>query len=149
MDTLIIGGLLVIGIGAIVALFFVLRSDNPAQASVPEAVPQTAREAPPAPAYEPEVQPEQSHAIPETPKITPVSETGAVPIAETVTQEGVATAQPAYEKEQPLRVHLNGQFHELTQGLRSLHQQATEMEQRLSSLNQMLEGIEREQPEDK
>ena len=149
MDILIIGGLLVIGIGAIVALFFVLRSGNPAQAKVPEAVPQTAREAPPTPVYEPEVQPEQSHGIPETPRTSPISKTRTVPLVETVTQDGVATSQPVYEKEQPLRVHLNGQFHELTQGLRSLQQQATEMEQRLSSLNQMLETIERDQPEEK
>ena len=149
MDILIIGGLLVIGIGAIVALFFVLRSGNSAQAKVPEAVPQTAREAPPTPVYEPEVQTEQVHLVPETPKTMPVPETRTVPLAETVAQDGAVSSRPAYEKEQPLRVHLNGQFHELTQGLRSLQQQATEMEQRLSSLNQMLDGIERERPEGK
>ena len=141
MDTLIIGGLLVIGVGAIVALFFVLRGGNTAQAKTPAAVPQTAREAPPT-RTEPEPQPEPSHNVmPTTPEVTPVSETRTVPVAETAVQGGATTAHPVYEKEQPLRIHLNGQFHELTQGLRSLQQQATEMEQRLSSLNQMLEGI--------
>ncbi len=149
MDTLIIGGLLVIGIGAIVALFFVLRGGDAAQAKTPAPVPQTAREDHPTPVAS-EPQPEQSHdVIPQTPEVTPVSETRTVPVAETALQDGTATTHPVYEKEPPLRVHLNGQFHELTQGLRSLQQQATEMEQRLSSLNQMLEGIERNQPEEK
>ena len=149
MDTLIIGGLLVIGVGALIALFFVLRGGDTTQAKTPAAVPQTAREAPPTLA-EPEPQPGQSHDVtPATPEVTPVSETRTVPVAETAVQDRATTAHPAYEKEQPLRVHLNGQFHELTQGLRSLQQQATEMEQRLSSLNQMLEGIERNQPEEK
>ncbi len=148
MDTLIIGGLLVIGIGAIVALFFVLRGGDTAQAKAPAAVPQTAREAHPTPVA-PEPPLEQSAVIPAEPEVTPVSETRTVPIAETAVQDGAITAPPVYEKEQPLRVHLNGQFHELTQGLRSLQQQAIEMEQRLSSLNQMLEGIERNQPEEK
>ena len=146
MDILIIGGLLVIGVGALIALFFVLRGGDTAQAKAPEAVPQTAREVPPAPA-EPEPQPEQQHV--ETHMPEPVSETRTVPVAETTVQDGAAPAHPVYEKEPPLRVHLNGQFHELTQGLRSLQQQATEMEQRLSSLNQMLEGIERNQSEEK
>ena len=162
MDILIIGGLLVIGVGALVALFFVLRDGGTAQAKTPAAVPQTAREAPPTPA-EPEPQPERSDAVasptaevtpvPKTRtvplEVTPVSEARTVPVAETAVQDGATAAHQVYEREQPLRVHLNGQFHELTQGLRSLQQQATEMEQRLSSLNQMLEGIERNQPEEK
>lgn len=148
MDTLIIGGLLVIGIGAIVALFFVLRSGNTPQAKPPEAVPQTAREVPPTPVA-PEPQAEESDVARTAPEVMPLSETRTVPVAETVVQDGVAHAHPVFEQEQPLRVHLNGQFHELTQGLRSLQQQATEMEQRLSSLNQMLEGIERNQHEEK
>ncbi len=154
MDILIIGGLLVIGVGALVALFFVLRGGNTAQARVPEAVPQTAREAPPTPAPAPESeQLPQSEptrvTAPMQEEVAPLSEVRTVPVAETVAQDGATTTQPIYEKEQPLRVHLNGQFHELTHGLRSLQQQAIEMEQRLSSLNQMLEGIERNQSEEK
>ncbi len=148
MNTLIIGGLLVVGVGALIALFFVLRSGDTAQAKVPEAVPQTAREVPPTPT-ELEPQPEQQDMETHVPEVTPVSETRTVPVAETVGQDGGTPAHPVYEKEQPLRIHLNGQFHELTQGLRSLQQQATEMEQRLSSLNQMLESIEENQSEEK
>jgi len=150
MNILIIGGLLVLGVGALIALFFVLRGGNTVPAKAPEAVPQTAREAPPTPVYEPAPQPEQSQVTPQTSEITPSSvEARTVPVAETTVQDGVTPAHPVYEQEQPLKVHLNGQFHELTQGLRSLQQQATEMEQRLGSLNQMLETIERNQPEEK
>ncbi len=166
MDILIIGGLLVIGIGAIVALFFVLRSDSTPRAKAPAAMPQTAREAPPTPTtYESTPQREELHdgtpqtqAItrvvepPQTQQVSPVAETRTVPVppvAQTVAQDGATRVQPVTQSEQPLRVHLNGQFHELASGLRSLQQQATEMEQRLSSLNQMLEGIERNQPEER
>ncbi len=149
MDTLIIGGLLVIGVAAIVALFFVLRGGTP-QTKTPEAVPQTAREVPPTPATDelPHATEQRvmTHPLVET---TPEPETRTVPTAETTEQTVTANARPVYEKEQPLNVRLNGQFHELTQGLRSLQQQATEMEQRLGSLNQMLETIERDQPEEK
>ena len=152
MDILIIGGLLVIGIAAIVALFFVLRSgDNTPRTRAPQAVPQTAREAPPTPAYEPPApQPEQvQNVTSQTQDVTPVSEERTVPIAEVVPQDRAVHTQPITENEQPLRVHLNGQFHELASGLRSLQQQATEMEQRLSSLNQLIDGIERNPTEDK
>ena len=149
MDILIIGGLLVVGVGALIALFFVLRGGNPAQTKVPKAVPQTAREAPPTPAPEQLPQSEQTRVTAPMQEVASLSETRTVPVAEAAVQDSATTTHPVYEKEQPLRVHLNGQFHELTHGLRSLQQQATEMEQRLSSLNQMLEGIERNQPEEK
>ena len=166
MDILIIGGLLVIGIGALVALFFVLRSDSTPRAKALEAMPQTAREAPPTPAaYTPAPQQEELHdetpktqevthvvETPKTQEIRPVAETRTVPIppvTQTIAQDGVIRTPPVTQNEQPLRIHLNGQFHELASGLRSLQQQATEMEQRLNSLNQMLEGIERNQPDEK
>ena len=159
MGILIIGGLLVIGVGALIALFFVIRGGNTARAKAPEAVPQTAREAPPTPVREPEPEPQSETTqivTSPSPEATPLAEARTVPVveastpaAETGIQDGARHAQSVSQKEQPLRLHLNGQFHELTQGLRSLQQQATEMEQRLNSLNQMLESIERNQPEDK
>ena len=148
MDTLIIGGLLVIGVGALIALFFVLRGGTP-QAKTPEAVPQTAREATPLSVDEPAPQPVQRTVT--TPLMEEVHETEArtVPVSVVPEQTVVTNARQVYEKEQPLKVRLNGQFHELTLGLRSLQQQATEMEQRLGSLNKMLETIEHDQPEEK
>ncbi|GAC1468396.1 MAG: hypothetical protein PVS3B3_11810 [Ktedonobacteraceae bacterium] len=142
MNILIVGGLLIIGVGALVALFFVLRSGNTAQANAREAIPQTAREVPPI--YEPASQLEQPHVETQTRVDTPALATRTVPVVETTIPDGIA-AHPVHGTEQPLRVRLNGQFHELAHGLRSLQQQATEMEQRLSSLNQMLETIERDQ----
>ena len=148
MDTLIIGGLLVIGVGALIGLFFVLRGGTP-QAKASEAVPQTAREAHPLPADEPVHQTEQRVVTAPLMEEAHETETRTVPVAGVPEQTVVTNARPVYEKEQPLKVRLNGQFHELTLGLRSLQQQATEMEQRLGSLNQMLETIERDQPEEK
>ena len=40
---------------------------------------------------------------------------------------------------------LNGQFHELASEVRTLHQQASQLEQRLSILTEMLDHIERTQ----
>ena len=40
---------------------------------------------------------------------------------------------------------LNGQFHELASEIRTLHQQASQLEQRLSILTQMVDHIERTQ----
>lgn len=147
MDILIIGGLLVIGVGALVALFFVLRGGNTPTTRQPETVPQTAKEVPPTPAYEPLQQQEHPASVPtqQQDAVPAASETRTVPAVET--EE--TSAHPAYEKEQPPRVRLNGQFHELAHGLRSLQQQAIEMEQRLGSLNQMIENIERDQPKEK
>ena len=152
MDTLIIGGLLVIGVGALIALFFVLRGGTP-QAKAPEAVPQTAREATPLSVDQPAPQPQSVQRTATTPLMEEVHETEArtvpVPIAAIPEQPVVTTAHQVYEREQPLKVRLNGQFHELTLGLRSLQQQATDMEQRLGSLNKMLETIEHDQSEEK
>ncbi|GAC1401452.1 MAG: hypothetical protein NVSMB49_15950 [Ktedonobacteraceae bacterium] len=147
MDFLIIGGLLVIGVGALVALFFVLRGGNTPTTKRPEAVPQTAKEVPPIPAYEPVQQQEHPVSIPtqQQAAVPDASETRTVPVVESTE----TNAHSVYEKEQQLKVRLNGQFHELANGLRSLQQQAIEMEHRLGSLNQMIENIERDQPKEK
>lgn len=133
MDTLIIGGLLVVGIGAIVALFFVLRSDN----------------TPKAPAVPKNVSPRTDEVSNPNIPISaqqPINAGGAETEARTVPTMEAATSS---EQEQPLKVRLNGQFHELAHGLRALQQQATDMEQRLGSLNQMIDGIERDQNEER
>ena len=49
------------------------------------------------------------------------------------------------QQENSLLPMLNGQFHEFVDELRSLHQQAWELEHRLSSLTQMVDRIERSQ----
>jgi len=61
-----------------------------------------------------------------------------------VMHDGTST-QPVNE----IRVHLNGQFYELANSLRDLRQQASEMEQRLNSLTNMIDTIERKQDGDR
>ncbi len=141
MSTLIIGGLLVIGIAALVALFFVLRSSDTPRVKPTQAVPHTVKDALPTPIDEQEQQPVLMQQLREaTP--TPTSETRTVPAAE-------IDDHHTREQEQPRKVRLNGQFHELTLGLRNLQQQAIEMEQRLTALNQMLDTVEHDQQEEK
>lgn len=129
MDTLIIGGLLVVGVGAIVALFFILRSDDtPKAAAVPQNVSQQASES---------SHPNTPISVQQRPPNPGAAETEArtVPSME-------ASSRSDHEQEQPIKVRLNGQFHEIAHGLRTLQQQATDMEQRLGSLNQMMDNIE-------
>jgi len=131
MSTLIIGGLLVVGIGAIVALFFVLRSGG----------------SPKAPVVPKNVSPRTDESSnPNAPISAQQTANTGVVETEARTVPGM-DADSHLEQEQPLKVQLNGQFHELAHGLRALQQQATEMEQRLGSLNQIIDGIERDQTE--
>ncbi len=132
MDTLIIGGLLVVGIAAIVGLFFVLRSDD----------------TPTAPATTRNVsQPANESANPSVP-ISAQQSVLSTGVAQADTRT-VPSMETSPEQEAPLKVRLNGQFHELAHGLRSLQQQATEMEQRLGSLNQIIDNIENDSPEER
>jgi hypothetical protein len=132
MSTLIIGGLLLIGIAALVALFFVLRSSDTARIKPAEAAPQTAKDALPTPTFEQGQQPVLTQQAGEA---IPTVETRTVPVT------NIDDHHTTFEKEQPLDVRLNGRFHELALGLRSLQQQAIEMEQRLDALNQMLDTV--------
>jgi len=54
-------------------------------------------------------------------------------------------AASANHEENSLLPMLNGQFHEFVDELRDLHQQAWELEHRLSTLTQMVDRIERTQ----
>jgi|GEM_PF-6917309 len=135
MSNLIIGGLLVIGIAALIALFFVLRSNpNSAQSG-----PQVARAFP--------VTPQPDLSVLQDKQEPPVIQERTVPLAQATPVEQVlpvtdTTAHAVYDGEQPLKMRLNGQFYELANGLRTLQQQATDMEQRLGSLTKMIENIE-------
>lgn len=136
MSTLIIGGLFVVGIAALIALFFVVRTEAPApRVETARIIPTPAenREAAPQRQTEPE---QQATSVPD------VDATERLPYVPQV------SSQLTREREdQTLKVTLNGQFHELADGLRSLQRQTIEMEQRLSSLNQMIDTIEQEQNE--
>lgn len=143
MSTLIIGGLLVIGVIALVGVFFVARTagTNSERNAAPAAPINSVPSAPSAPA--------------------PVQETYTTPEQHDMSASSAQKSQPTFsdeeepilyrirgeQKEEPLTITLNGQFHELANGLRVLRQQSAEMEHRLSSLTLMLDTIEQKQHE--
>ena len=153
MSTLIIGVLFVVALVAIIALVFVLRSDRrPEQVDTQEAAP------PLVPADEATAALEQeiptNEALPVLPALTaqPATPTlqeqeePTVPVA--TYQDNVASNSYDSIHTQPVsevRVRLNGQFYELANSLRDLRQQASEMEQRLNTLTDMIDSIERKQ----
>ena len=120
MNTLIIGGLLVIGIAALIALFFVARSSDSGTSK--NAAPKANKQQPPAAA-------KQEEAEKPTPARSPV------PAAD---QTSVAVRDEEPQWGEPF----DGQFHELSMEVRTLHQQARDMEMRLERLTAILEHIE-------
>lgn len=121
MNTLIVGGLLLVGVIVLVILFFVARGGA-------EATPQGLAATPP-----PNANQAQSQA--QTAASVPLAEAGPVSL-------------PAISEPAPLTFddestsHTHGQMHELSYELQMLHQQAQEIERRLSVLNMMVEQIE-------
>ncbi|HLI89764.1 MAG TPA: hypothetical protein VKV37_13820 [Ktedonobacteraceae bacterium] len=112
---LITGGLIVIGVLFLVAVFFIGRGDataTRASAGTAGAVPTT-----------PGAAPEQEPAA-----ITPVK-----------AEERTPQEKPAPET-QP--IPMNGQFHELTSQLQNLQEQSQELARRLELLNAMVRRIE-------
>ena len=133
MNILIVGGLLILGIAAILGAVFLVISEqrkenahftNPKQVSGMKSAPPVTSSVPSE--YKETVPPQQ--------------------IAEaTVTRTGArSTSLTDLEGVQKLPA-LNGQFHELAAEIRSLHQQAWQLEQRLSVLTEMVDHVERSQ----
>jgi hypothetical protein len=122
VNLLIIGGLLAVGVLAIIGAVLLGISEQRAEES--------RRNAEPAPAL-----PTNRHP---TVKLRPVEEDATSrPVA---TETTLATV----EREQGLS-RLNGQFHEMVGEIRSLHQQAQNLERRLGVLTEMVDHIERAQ----
>ncbi|MDQ6643724.1 MAG: hypothetical protein M3Y76_04685 [Chloroflexota bacterium] len=122
MNLLIIGGLLAVGVLAIIGAVLLGISEQRAEV--------TRRKNEPAPALPANRNP--------TVKLRPVEE--AASSRATATETTIATV----EREQGLS-RLNGQFHELVGEIRSLHQQAQNLERRLGVLTEMVDHIERTQ----
>ena len=151
MSTLIIGVLFVVALVAIVGLVFVLRSERrPQQVDIQETPPPLVPADASASALEQEVP--TNEALPVLPaqpvpqaSLEQEQEEQTVPVARqdsaTSTAYDGAYTQPVSE----VRVRLNGQFYELANSLRDLRQQASEMEQRLNVLTEMIDSIERRQ----
>lgn len=78
------------------------------------------------------VAPEAVHTVPTD---------SPAPQSEIVAEEFVPERTASVERDTESHVVLNGQFHELVDQLRTLHEQSMEIEQRLNALNKMVERI--------
>ena len=80
--------------------------------------------------------------VPAAPEaVYPVPTDSPAPQRETAAEESVPERTASIERDTEQHVVLNGQFHELVDQLRTLHEQSMEIEQRLNSLNKMVERI--------
>ena len=80
--------------------------------------------------------------VPAAPEVVhPVPTDSPAPQRETAAEESVPERTASIERDTEQHVVLNGQFHELVDQLRTLHEQSMEIEQRLNSLNKMVERI--------
>ncbi|MBA2396304.1 MAG: hypothetical protein H0V70_26555 [Ktedonobacteraceae bacterium] len=125
MNLLVAGGLLLFGVIALVAVVFVIRSEPATKEaiSVPPPVP-TEQEEP------------ETHAIAD--ESLSSEEVPGTPDKETM----LVAENHAINEWQPLA---SGQLYELKNELRSLHEQAQGLEQRLQNLVHMIERIEQGQ----
>lgn len=131
MNLLIFGGLLVVGLLAILGIVWAIRSEPTARRDAP--VPST----PAAAAPTVSLSLEKNTAPPQTRGVT------VNPVTVTQTPPGTREVeQPITEEPLPLS---NGQLHELMTQLQTLHQQSQEFERRLSILTNMVEHIQRSQ----
>ncbi|HYK85439.1 MAG TPA: hypothetical protein VEV19_08750 [Ktedonobacteraceae bacterium] len=146
MNILIVGGLLIVGIAAILGAVFLavsdqrketaransVKLDSDARSSIPP-VP-SAPTVPVVPPVQNEpVPPQSARATSATRPIRPSTSKSSL-VLDSRQDEGIEKL-PA----------LNGQFHELANEIRSLHQQAWQLEQRLSVLTEMVDHVERSQ----
>lgn len=138
MNLLIIGGLFAVAVLAVVGIVFLSLSERGAEAArranAQLAAPPIARSARPtvpltaAEDREPALRTAAKEPVIQRQRFSRKSETNS-----------------ADRDENQLLPMLNGQFHEFVDELRDLHQQAWELEQRLSVLTQMVDHIERTQ----
>jgi hypothetical protein len=120
MNVLLIGGLLVVAAAAVIGAILLGRSDQGA-----EGTRSTSGSHPP-----------------------PFTESSQLVTRKLEDEPATALAgrAKAREEERPLPF-LNGQFHELASELRTLHQQSIEFGQRLSTLTEIVDHLERTQAE--
>ena len=138
MNLLIIGGLFAVAILAVVGIVFLSLSERNAEAvrkaNTQPATPPIARSARP------------TVPLTATEDREPAPHTAAKePVIQRQRFSRKSETNSADREENQLLPMLNGQFHEFVDELRDLHQQAWELEQRLSVLTQMVDHIERTQ----
>ena len=165
---IIIGALVIIGLLAIVGAVLLLQGEGRAQAA--RSVPQPASTADATTSEPPTVSSNGSLPVSAVSEAADASEgeppamplNGSLPVPATLeaantvptdssaallqhdtdAEESVPERLAHTERETEQHVVLNGQFHELVDQLRTLHEQSVEIEQRLSALNKMVERID-------
>jgi hypothetical protein len=102
-----------------------------------------------------------SSSVPAAPEVVhAVSTDSLAPQGETTAEESIPEHPEFIEQHVPERITpterdteqhivLNGQFHELVDQLRTLHEQSVEIEQRLNALNKMVERIDQREATNK
>jgi len=133
VNILIVGGLLILGIAAILGAIFLAISDQRKENARLN-------------------NPKQDNGIKSSPPVTPTipSEYKETIPPQQLTESTVSRTRPKStaltDLEEVRRLPaLNGQFHELADEIRSLHQQAWQLEQRLSVLTEMVDHVEHSQ----
>ncbi|GAC1378849.1 MAG: hypothetical protein NVSMB33_03510 [Ktedonobacteraceae bacterium] len=124
MNLLIVGGLLALGVLALVGAIFLALSEQRATTARNKSI-----ELPASPARNDQA----THKAIENPTMVQPNR----PVADETT-----LASTASERHLPA---LNGQFHKVVGEIRTLHQQARQLEQRLSVLTEMVDRIESSQ----
>ncbi|HEV2659499.1 MAG TPA: hypothetical protein VGU68_02805 [Ktedonobacteraceae bacterium] len=83
-----------------------------------------------------------SSPVPAAPEaVHTVPTASPAPQRETAAEESAPERTASIKRDTEQHVVLNGQFHELVDQLRTLHEQSMEIEQRLNALNKMVERI--------
>jgi len=155
VNLLVIGGLLVVGVVAIVIAVLLGIGEQRTQAARTAHVP-SALSSQPAPPSQPAASERNEVSFPRSDDIlVGARPTEAHTMSRPTTKLATSTLNvPAGEdatsfsrNEKQLLPVLNGQFHELVGEIRTLHRQAQQLEQRLSLLEVMVDHIEHEQAE--
>ena len=138
---IIIAALVIIGLLAIVGAVLLMRGGGREQVAQSVPAPAVATDAP-----ESESSALSSHAslsVPVAPEaVHTVPTDSSAPQRETAAEESIPEHTLPIERDTEQHVVLNGQFHELVDQLRTLHEQSVEREQRLNALNKMVERID-------
>ncbi len=138
---IIIGALVIIGLLAIVGVVLLLQGEGRAQTV--QSVPSPASAADAAKSEPAAVSSNGAAPVAAAPEAANTVPTDSpVPQHEIVAEEPVPEPTTSIERDTEQHVVLNGQFHELVDQLRTLHEQSVEIEQRLSALNKMVERID-------
>jgi hypothetical protein len=139
---IIIGALAIIVLFAIVGAVLLLRGGGRERAVQPVPPPAVA-------ADESKSEPlaamplNGSLAVPAAPEAANTVPTESpAPQPEAAAEESIPEHTLPIERDTEQHVVLNGQFHELVDQLRALHEQSVEIEQRLNALNKMVERID-------